>query len=66
MQFESWSAFWAMGGYSFFVWLAFGVTFVAMFLLVVQSLFEGRVLQSQVKRSYARKARIKAVMEASQ
>ncbi|MCP3429866.1 heme exporter protein CcmD, partial [Opacimonas viscosa] len=34
MQFESWQAFWHMGGYAFYVWTSFGVTFLAMGLIV--------------------------------
>ena len=30
MQWHSWSEFWAMGGYAFYVWGSFSVTFVLM------------------------------------
>ena len=30
MQWESWSAFWDMGGAAFFVWGSYGVTFAVM------------------------------------
>ena len=38
MQFESWQAFWHMGGYAFYVWASFGVTFLAMGLIVLNSM----------------------------
>jgi len=60
MQFDSLSAFLDMGGYGFFVWLAFGVTFGAMVLLVVQSSWEGKALQKEIKDTHERKARMKA------
>ena len=63
MQFESWSAFWDMGGYGFFVWLAFAVTFISMLGLVIQSFMEKNSLQNDVEQNHARKARVKAAME---
>ncbi|RVU41230.1 heme exporter protein CcmD [Rheinheimera riviphila] len=33
LHFSSWNAFFAMGGYSLFVWLSFGVTFALLGLL---------------------------------
>lgn len=30
MEWESWSAFWAMGGYGAYVWWSFGVTAAVM------------------------------------
>ena len=36
-QFESFSAFLAMGNYGFYVWLSYGVSFVAMAWLIWQS-----------------------------
>jgi heme exporter protein D len=30
MQFNTWSEFFAMGGYGYFVWMSFGVTALAM------------------------------------
>lgn len=66
MQFESWSAFWAMGGYGFFVWLAFGVSFVALAGLILQS----RIARKQVLRALIaeqqRQARINASRDKQQ
>lgn len=37
MFFESWTAFWQMGGYGFYVWLSYGISFVSIVLFIVQS-----------------------------
>lgn len=37
MQFDSFSAFWAMGGYGFYVWLSYGVTALLLIILVIAS-----------------------------
>ncbi|MFC3093053.1 heme exporter protein CcmD [Alteromonas sediminis] len=60
MQFDSLSAFLEMGGYGFFVWLAFGVTLGAMILLVVQSSLDTKHLEKEIKDTHARKARMRA------
>ncbi|MBT1062688.1 heme exporter protein CcmD [Bowmanella sp. Y26] len=60
MHFESWSAFWAMGGYAFYVWLAFGVSGLALLLLIVQSVKARRSLQITWQAEQARQQRIAA------
>lgn len=60
MQFESWAEFWSMGGYGFFVWLAFGVTFASLIILAIQSFAETGSLKKQIIDTKARKARIAA------
>ena len=60
MHFESWSAFWAMGGYAFYVWLAFGVSGLALALLVVQSFYARRSLRRYWQAEQARQQRIAA------
>jgi heme exporter protein D len=37
MHWSSWSAFWDMGGYAFYVWASFGVTFLLIALEVWQA-----------------------------
>lgn len=59
MHFDSWSAFWDMGGYGFFVWLSFSVSLASMALLVVEARFARKKLKEQVLAEIARKARIK-------
>lgn len=64
MQFESWSEFWAMGGYGFYVWLSFGVTFLALLILVIDSINSKKSALAQVLTESDRKARIKAARQA--
>jgi len=59
MQFESFAEFLNMGGYAFYVWLSFGVTFVAMAMIAIQSFIKHRNLMKQVVVEQERKARIK-------
>ena len=59
MQFESFADFLNMGGYAFYVWLSFGVTFVAMAMIAIQSFIKHRNLMKQVVVEQERKARIK-------
>lgn len=60
MAFDSFSEFLAMGGYGFFVWLSFGVTFIAMLAIVVESKLAYKQLFTQLEKEQARKKRIKA------
>ena len=66
MQFESFADFLAMGGYAFYVWLSFGVTFVAMAFIAVQSFIKHRGLLKQVVVEKERKARIKKARQQQQ
>ncbi|MCZ8531457.1 heme exporter protein CcmD [Alteromonas sp. PRIM-21] len=66
MQFESFADFLAMGGYAFYVWLSFGVTFVAMAIVAVQSFIKHRSLLKQVVVEKERKARIKKARQQQQ
>ena len=59
MQFNSFQAFLDMGGYGFFVWLAFGVTFLAMIVLVFESIWAKKQLIVRFGAQIARKKRIK-------
>ncbi|WP_334048301.1 heme exporter protein CcmD [Alteromonas gracilis] len=66
MQFESFVDFLAMGGYAFYVWLSFGVTFVAMAIIAVQSFIKHRGLLKQVVVEKERKVRIKKAQQQQQ
>ncbi|WP_373819328.1 heme exporter protein CcmD [Glaesserella sp.] len=55
-QFDSISAFFDMGGYGFYVWLAYGITFLTMGLLIWQSKREGKQIFRQVRKEQAREA----------
>ena len=58
MHFASWSEFFAMGGYAFYVWLAFGITFAAMIGIAVNSVLTRRKIFNEIKNRIAREARI--------
>lgn len=58
MQFDSWQAFIEMGGYGFYVWLAFGVSFLAMSVLVVQGLRARSKLQREFTQEQQRQQRL--------
>ena len=66
MQFESFAAFINMGGYGFYVWLSFGVTFVAMGIIAIQSFIKHQTLLKQVVVEQERKARIKKARKQQQ
>ncbi|AUI66137.1 MULTISPECIES: heme exporter protein CcmD [Glaesserella] len=55
-QFASISDFFAMGGYGFYVWLSYGLTFLAVGLLVWQSKREIRQTLQLVKKEQARES----------
>ncbi len=63
MKFDSWSAFWAMGGYGFYVWLSFGLTIFALLALVMSTLTTRKSLLRAVKQKQARAARRKAAQK---
>ena len=60
MYFESLSDFFAMGGYASYVWSAFGITFLAMIVLLVVSVRRGTQLLNEVQAKIDRQARIDA------
>jgi len=41
MHWESWSAFWAMGGYGLYVWGSYGALFLFIFVEII-SLLRGQ------------------------
>lgn len=57
-HFDSMQAFWEMGGYGFYVWLAFSVTFLAVILLVAETFWAKKQLVLAVNAQIARKKRI--------
>ncbi len=63
MHFESMSELFAMGGYAAYVWSAFGITFGAMFLLLVSSVRKGKTLLKEVNAKVARQERIEAAKQ---
>ncbi|MDX5407710.1 MAG: heme exporter protein CcmD [Chromatiaceae bacterium] len=65
MHFQSFSEFWAMGGYGFFVWLSFGATYALLVALVAYSHFQQRQSLKQLADKLAREQRIKQYQESS-
>ena len=57
MFFQSWSDFINMGGYGFYVWLSYGISFVAMIILAIQSVKGRKVVLKEVLREQQREAR---------
>ncbi|MFA9500677.1 heme exporter protein CcmD [Mannheimia sp. E30BD] len=58
-QFESISDFFAMGGYGFYVWLSYAVTFIAMGGLIWLSRREHKAILAQAKKELAREEKLK-------
>lgn len=58
MFFQSWSDFINMGGYGFYVWLSYGISFVAMIILAIQSVKGRKTVLKEVLREQQREARL--------
>ncbi|MEW5893562.1 MAG: heme exporter protein CcmD [Pseudomonadota bacterium] len=50
MEWGSWDAFWAMGGYGLYVWGSFAVTALVIVIEVVQLRQSGRHTLQRLKR----------------
>ncbi|AFJ48108.1 heme exporter protein CcmD [Shimwellia blattae] len=61
--FASFSAFLAMGGYGFYVWLSLGVTLLALLVLLAHSALQRRRILADIRRHQARERRIRAARE---
>ena len=53
MRWESWSQFWAMGGYAVYVWGSVGVTALLMAVDVLQARWAHRAMLKQLKTEQA-------------
>jgi len=58
--FTSWSEFFAMGGYAFYVWLAVAMSVIPLAVLVIHTATRRRVILRGVARQRAREARLRA------
>ena len=58
MFFQSWSEFIAMGGYGFYVWLAYGISLLVFAGLVWQSLRAGKGVLAEVRKEQQRELRL--------
>ncbi len=63
MFFESWSDFIQMGGYGFYVWLAYGISLLSILVLALQSLRGRNSVLTEVRRDEQRAARLKQSMK---
>ena len=61
MFFESWSELLDMGGYGFYVWLSYGLSLLAIVVLIVQSLSGKSAVLKSIKREQQREARLNQV-----
>lgn len=61
MHFDSFGDFLAMGGYAFYVWLSFGVTFFSLFAVYLEQKWRTGKLRTQVILEHERAERIKKV-----
>ncbi|NDO79564.1 heme exporter protein CcmD [Citrobacter sp. NCU1] len=59
--FASWSDFFAMGGYAFYVWLAVVMTLIPLVGLVAHTVLQHRAILLGVAQQNAREARMRAV-----
>lgn len=59
MAFDSFADFVAMGGYGFYVWLSYGLTFFALIILIVNSVSKKNKILKNVEQRIAREQRIK-------
>ncbi|OOF41319.1 heme exporter protein CcmD [Rodentibacter trehalosifermentans] len=61
MFFQTWSDFFNMGGYGFYVWLSYGISFIAIVALIIQSIKQRKSVLRNVQREAQREARLKQV-----
>ncbi|BFU63264.1 MULTISPECIES: heme exporter protein CcmD [Rodentibacter] len=58
MFFQTWSDFFNMGGYGFYVWLSYAISFVSIVVLIVQSVKQRKQVLQNVLREVQREARL--------
>lgn len=64
--FSSWQAFFAMGGYAFYVWLAVAATLLSLLGLLVHTLWQRKQLLAEVSRQASRERRIRQSQQSKQ
>ncbi|CNI05945.1 heme exporter protein CcmD [Yersinia pekkanenii] len=62
--FDSWAAFFAMGGYAFYVWLAVAATLLSLFGLWLHTVWQHKQLLADIQRRQAREQRIRQANQA--
>jgi heme exporter protein D len=63
MQFDSFSAFIAMGGYGFYVWLSYGISIMALALLVFSSIVNHKKIKQQIAQRQKREKKLRQALE---
>ena len=63
MFFQSWSDLIHMGGYGFYVWLSYGLSFIAIVALIIQSLIGKSAVLKSAKREQQRESRLQQVQK---
>ncbi|MCU6665856.1 Heme exporter protein D [compost metagenome] len=58
--FASWSEFFAMGGYAFYVWLAVAMTVIPLAILVAHTALQHRAILRGIAQQRARESRMRA------
>lgn len=64
MHFDSFAEFLDMGGYAFYVWLSFGVTFGCLLAIYLEQTWRINKLKAQVVIEHERAQRIKKARQA--
>jgi heme exporter protein D len=59
MQFDSVSDFLNMGGYAFYVWLSYGITFGSLVILVLLSARRKQTVLKEIAKQASREKRLK-------
>ncbi|EKN6194962.1 heme exporter protein CcmD [Yersinia enterocolitica] len=62
--FNSWAAFFAMGGYAFYVWLAIAATVLSLLGLWIHTVWQHKQLLADIQRRKAREQRIRQANQA--
>ncbi|MCE0489299.1 heme exporter protein CcmD [Pantoea sp. Mb-10] len=61
--FTSWQAFFAMGGYAFYVWLAVAMTLIALVSLLLHTVVQRRRILAEVRMRHAREHRMRTARQ---
>lgn len=59
MAFDSMTDFFFMGGYGFYVWLAYSVSFLSLFILIINTTAKKKKIFRMITQRNARQQRIK-------
>lgn len=66
MYFDSLMDFFAMGGYGFYVWLAYGLSFMVLLVVGVQSYRAKQQVLAEVNKQQQREQRLQTMKQGQQ